>query len=157
MRGFCFHVNNEYFIVDVDLVHKVMAKMTVTPVPSSPEEVIGIANIKGRVITVFNLYRLLGQTERRSINYSYHAVKAVIFKSHFGSDDQIGLLISKPGNLIEIDDEIIRSPSLVPGAEENFCISGIAEVDNKFYRIINIESIITKYKLNGGKENAEKI
>jgi len=157
MRGFCFLVNNEYFIVDVDLVQKVMTKMSVTPVPSSPDEVIGISNLKGRVITIFNLYRLLGQTERRSMEYSYTAVKAVIFKPIFANDDQIGLLINKPGSLIDIDDNTIRSSSMEQGADENFCISGIAEVNNKLYRIINIESIINKYKLNGGIENVEKI
>ena len=151
MKGFCFLVNNEYFVVNVDLVQKVMRKMTVIPVPTAPDEIIGIANIKGRVITIFNLYRLLGHIERRNMEYSYHMVKAVVFKTFPGNEDQIGLLMDKPGNLIDIDDNAIRSPSLPTGAEESFCISGIAEVNNKLYRILNIESIITKYDyINGG-------
>jgi len=151
MKGLSFFINDEYYVVDVDLVQKVMRKMTVTSVPSATDEVIGIANIKGRVITIFNLYRLLGHTERRVMEYNYRIVKAVIFKSNPGSDDQIGLLIDKPGNLIDIDEENIRSPSLATGADESFCISGIAEVENKLYRIINIESIISRYKLNDEK------
>jgi len=157
MKGFSFLVNNEYFTVDVDLIHKITQKLMITPVPSSPDEIIGIANIKGRVITIFNLYRLLGHTERRSMEYNYNVVKAVIFKAHSGSEDQIGLLIDKPGNLIDIDENAIRPPLLATGAEESFCISGIAEVDNKLYRIINIESIINKYKYYGGNDNVEKI
>ncbi|MCL2758721.1 MAG: chemotaxis protein CheW [Treponema sp.] len=165
MRGFSFLVNNEYFAVDVDLVQKVTRKMIVTPVITAPDEVIGIANLKGRVITILSLYRLLGHKEKRNNEYGSRVVKAVVFKTIIGSEDQLGLFIDKPGNLIDLDDNSIRLPSLPTGAEDSFCISGIAEQDNKLYRIIDIDSIINKYKikgdktaetiLNGGIENVE--
>jgi len=151
MRGLSFLVNQERFVVDVTLVYKVTRKMTVTPVPSAPDEIIGIANLKGRVVTVLSLYQLLGHKERRNKEYGSRSVKAVVFKTLFGSEDQLGLFIDKPGNLIEIDDNTIRPPSLPTGAEDSFCISGIAEANNKLYRIINIDSIINRYKLNGDK------
>jgi len=151
MKGFSFIVNNEYFAVDVDLVQKVTQKMMVTPVPSAPDEIIGIANLKGRVITILSLYQLLGHKERRNKEYSSRAVKAVVFKTLSGSEDQFGLFIDKPGDLIDIDNNTIRPPSLPTGAEDSFCISGIAELDNKLYRIINIDSIINKYKFKSEK------
>jgi len=151
MRGFSFLVNNEYFAVDVDLVQKVTRKMIVTPVPTAPDEVIGIANLKGRVITVLSLFQLLGNKERRNKEYSSRTVKAVVFKTILGNEDQIGLFIDKPGNLIELDDNLIRPPSLPTGAKDSFCITGIAEQDNKLYRIISINSIINKYKINSEK------
>jgi len=160
MKGFSFLVNKEFFAVDVDLVQKVTRKMAVTPVPTAPDEIIGIANLKGRVITILNLYQLLGHRERRNKEYGSRTVKAVVFKTLSGSEDQIGLFIDKPGNLIDLDDNTIRPPSLPTGAEDSFCISGIAEQNNRLYRIINIDSIINKYKaktiLNGGNENVEQ-
>jgi len=157
MRGFSFIINNEYFIVDVDVVHKTTQKLMVTPVPSAPEEIIGISNIKGKVITIFNLYRLLGHNERRKKDYNYRAVKAVIFKTLSNSAEQLGLLIDKPGNLVEIDDNAVKPPVMPAGSEESSCICGIAEINNMLFRIISIDSIIKKYKLNGGIENEEII
>jgi len=147
MRGLSFLVNDEYYVVDVTLVHKVARKLSVTPVPSAPDEVIGIANLKGRVVTVLSLFQLLGHIERRNKKYNSRAIKAVVFKTLFGSDDQLGLFIDKPGNLVDIDDNNIRLPSFPIGADDSFCISGISEVDNRLYRIINIDLIINKYKI----------
>jgi len=161
MRGFSFIVNNEYFVVDVEYVQKITRKMLVTPVPSAPEEIIGIVNLKGRVITILSLYKLLGNKEKRKIEIDVQEIDTVIFKSFSGSEDHAGLFIDKPGDMIEIDDESIHKPSLPAGAKESFCISGVFEIDNILYRIIDIESIINKYKhekyidikLSGGNEN----
>jgi purine-binding chemotaxis protein CheW len=151
MRCLSFFTDNEFFAVDVTLVQKVARKMTVTPVPTAPDAVEGITNIKGRVVTLLNLCELLGRKKKHARGPDADEVDAVIFKSFSGGDDQIGLVIDKPGNLIDIDDNTISLPSLTTGAEESFCISGIAEVDNMFYRIISIDSIMEKYKYAGEK------
>ncbi|MCL2763899.1 MAG: chemotaxis protein CheW [Treponema sp.] len=159
MRGLSFIVNNEYFTVDIELVQQVMRKMTITPVPSAPDNVTGITNLKGRVITILNLCVLLGHKKKSTLSraeeYNSNEANAIIFKALSDSDYQLGLLIDKPGNLVEIDDNTIRPPSLPSGAEESFCICGIAEMNNRLFRIINVDSIINKYKYNGGNENAE--
>jgi len=157
MKYLSFLVNNEYYAVDVDLVQKVMRKITVTPVPTTPDEVIGITNLKGRVITVLNLCVLLGHRKKHDSKYGSDTIKAVVFKTLSGSEEQLGLLIDNPGNLVEIDDKTIRPPSLLTGAKESFCICGIAEIDNRLYRIIKIDSIINRYKQNGGIENVESV
>jgi len=173
MRVLSFYVDDELFAVDVDIVQKVARKIAVTHVPAAPDAITGIINLKGRVITVFNLNELLGRggkqyiktpfTERRKLqaadllnkkpvnNITADIVNIIVFKSISGTDDQMGLIMDKPGILIDIDDELIRQPSLATGMEESYCISGIAELDNTLYRIINIDSIIDKYKNNGGK------
>jgi len=70
---------------------------------------------------------------------------AVIFKAD-SDEDQMGLLIDKTGALVDIDDNSIRPPTLATGAEESFCISGIAEAGDKLYRIIDIDSIINRFR-----------
>ena len=151
MRCLSFFTDNEFFAVDVTLVQKVARKMTVTPVPTAPNAVVGIANIKGRVVTLLSLCELLGRKKKRTGEPDPDAVDAVIFKPFSGSGDQIGLVIDKPGNLIDINDDTVSMPSLTTGAEESFCISGISEVDNKLYRIVSINSIIERYKHTGEK------
>ena len=165
MRCLSFFADNEFYAVDVTLVQKVVRKMVVTPVPTASDAVVGIANLKGRVVTLLSLSELLRHKKKRAEGSADDAVDAVVFKSFSGGENQIGLVIDKPGNLIDIDDDAISLPSLTTGAEESFCISGIAEVDNRFYRIISIDSILERYKytgekaantiLSGGNENDE--
>jgi purine-binding chemotaxis protein CheW len=163
MRCLSFFTGDEFYAVDVTLVQKVTRKMTVTPIPTAPDAIVGIANIKGRVVTLLSLCELLGRKRKQDGDAGSYAVDAVIFKPFHGGGDQIGLVIEKRGNLIDINDNAVSLPSLTAGTEENFCISGIAEADNKLYRIISINSIIERYKhagdkiasttLNGGNEN----
>jgi len=151
MRCLSFVADNEFFAVDVTLVQKVARKMTVTPVPTAPDAVIGIANLKGRVVTLLSLSHMLGRSRKHTEEPVVDTVDAVIFKSLSGGENQTGLVMDKPGNLIDIDDETISLPSLTTGAEESFCISAIAEVSDKLYRIISIDSIIESFKYSGEK------
>jgi len=142
VRGLSFIVAGELFTVDVTLVQMVARKLAVTPVPSAPDEVIGVANLKGRVVTILSLSELLDSVERIDEG---RILNAIIFKSSSSSEDQMGLAVEKPGNLIDIDDSVIRPPPLTGGVSEGFCISGIAEADDKIYRIIDLDSIKRKY------------
>ena len=142
MRGLSFTVGDELFAVDVTLVQKVARKLAITPVPSAPDEVIGIANLKGRVVTVLSLCRILGDGQNCDAE---QYVNTIVFKSGLGSEDQMGLAVEKPGNLIDIDFGDIKSPPVTASTQGNFCISGVAEADEVFYRIIDIESIRKKF------------
>jgi len=124
--------------------------MVVTPVPTAPGAVVGIANLKGRVVTLLDLGCLLGRVKKQT-DISLDIVDAVVFKSLSGGANQTGLVIDKPGNLIDIDDEAISLPPMTTDSEESYCISGIAEVDDRLYRIISIDSIIERYKHTGEK------
>ena len=156
MKGLSFVVGGELFAVDINGVQKIVRKMLLTHVPAVPDEIIGIMNLKGKVITVFSLTELLGRKGKRAGEYTNKAINAVVFKPLSDSEDQMGLSIDKPGDLIEIDGDIICPPSLATGANDSFCISGIAEMGDRLYRIIDIDSIINRYKINGA-ETAENM
>jgi len=157
MRGLSFVVDGGLYAADVSLIQKIVRNMPVTPVPAAPEAVIGIANLKGRVITVISLYTLLGNKEKRA---DTGMTNAVVFKPLSGNEDQLGLSIDKPGEIVYIDDDAICPPSLATGEEESFCICGVADVGDRLYRIIDIDSIINKYtdkiKEYGGIDNVSE-
>jgi len=142
VRGLSFLVDGELYAVDVTLVQKVARMLAITPVPSAPDEIVGIANLKGKVVTVLSLSRLLDSSK------PYEAIlyaNTIVFKYGSSLEDQMGLAVEKPGNLIDIDDSAIRSPPVQADSAENNCIMGVTEIDDKFYRIIDIESILRKY------------
>jgi len=154
MRYLSFLVDNDRFAVDVSLVREYARKMMVTPVPSAPDSVVGIANMKGRVITILSLYELLGRGESGDEQYIDDTINAIVFKPFSSGEDQMGLKIDKPLGLIDIDDDAIRHQSLMTETEESFCISGITEIGDCLYRIIDFNSIIEVYK-DDGEQSAD--
>ncbi|MCL2812344.1 MAG: chemotaxis protein CheW [Clostridia bacterium] len=145
MRGLSFYVNDELYMVDVTLVQKVARNMATTPIPAAPGAVVGIANIKGKIVTVLSLAVLLGRAQS-SLVRATKLVSAVVLKPFAENDDQMGLLIDKPGDLITVDEKNILPPPAVMGAEAESCISGITEAEGKLYRIIDTNAIMNRFK-----------
>jgi len=142
MRGLSFLSDGELFTVDVELVEKIVRNMAYTPLPAVHDTVAGIANMKGGIVTLLSLNRLLGRERSEAASH------AVIFKPSKNHLDQMGLLIDKPGSLIEINEDEILPPPL-PAEEKHSCISGMAEAGGKLYRIIHVDSIINRFNDGG--------
>ena len=141
------------------LVQKVARNMAVTPVPAAPDSIVGIANMKGRVVTVISLSALFGREREKTVfgrEKGARTINAVVFKPFTDGGDQMGLLIDRPGDLIEIGEKKILPLSLKTGAEEKFYLSGMAEVERNLYRIINIGAINKRFE-DGGKNPAANV
>ena len=139
MNGLSLVTNGERFAVDVTAVERVVRNMAFTPIPAAPDAVAGIANLKGGIVTLLSLSELLGRGR------SAQAVHAVVFKPFENGNGQMGLLIDSPGDLITVDESEIIPPRATAEGEDESLISGLAEVDGKLYRIIDINSILARY------------
>jgi len=153
MEALSFIVDGEFFAIDVSLVQTVVRKIPVTPVPTAPDEIVGIANFKGRVITVLSLHRFLEFVEAKPENKHGGVYSTVIFKPLYGDEDQLGLAIDKAGDLIDILVSEVK-PYVHPSQEEGYsCISSIVEIDGTLYRIVDLHQISDRYKSAGDQSH----
>ena len=143
MRGLSFVAGGALYLVDVTLVQKVVRNMMATPVPTAPEAVVGIASLKGKIVTVLSLPVLLGRAAQKASA----PISAIIIKPFGDSGDHVGLLIDKPGDLIAIDE--ILPPPVTAGTDETRCISGVTEAEGTLYRIVDIHAIIDRFMREG--------
>ncbi|XHH09697.1 MAG: chemotaxis protein CheW [Candidatus Bathyarchaeia archaeon] len=60
-----FTVDNVNYGVPVEQVREVRDMQTVTPVPGAPSYVEGVTNLRGQIITVFDLRKRLGLPEKK--------------------------------------------------------------------------------------------
>ena len=58
----------------------------------------------------------------------------------------MGLMIEYADDLIDIDENEILPLPKTAGEDEHLCISGMVEAEGSLYRIINIDSIISRFK-----------
>lgn len=132
--------------MDVSLVQKIARGMAVTPVPSAPDEVAGIANLKGMVVTVLRVPALLGR--KGSPERGPGAANVLVFKAAACGGDQMGFAVDAPGELIEIDEG--RTERL-EGTEEARYIPRAFEFGGALCRIIDIDSVISRFREGGGR------
>jgi purine-binding chemotaxis protein CheW len=56
-----FELDGGRFAIEADLVREVVSVREVTPLPTSPDFVLGITNVRGMIIAVLDLRRILGR------------------------------------------------------------------------------------------------
>ncbi len=151
MKALSFYAGGECFAADVSAVSKVARDLGLTPVPAAPEGVAGLAGLKGKVVTMLDLAVLRGA--KPSTVRPGDKVNAVVFKGTQAAPDAMGFIIERPGELIEIDPEALARPRLERDLE---FIAGHYEENGTFYSVIDINSIIGRFKEGGGRNAAER-
>ncbi|MCL2628306.1 MAG: chemotaxis protein CheW [Oscillospiraceae bacterium] len=162
MQALSFIVDGEFFAIDVSLVQTVVRKIPITPVPTAPGEIVGIANFKGRVISVLCLQAYLERTDALQRGRGFESFSTVIFKPISGDEDQLGLAIDEAGDLINIDESDAKPYVHPTQSKGHSCISSIVEIEGTLYRIVDLHQISDGYKTkkehahSKNKANADK-
>lgn len=133
MRQFStFKVEGHLLGIDLLMVREINQQHTVTPVPHAPAHIRGFINLRGQIVTVFDLaVRLGGQP--RELGRSSHIVvlktddqlvahRARTGKAHLqGSVDPVGLLVDDIGDVVETDDDNVEpAPANVGDLDARF-------------------------------------
>jgi purine-binding chemotaxis protein CheW len=141
-----FSIGGELFAVDVTTIQKVVRNMGFTPVPAAPRGIVGIANLKGKVVTLLDLAEMDGRRSGGGAGWrSTRLVNAVVFKTFMDDGNQMGLRIDTPRGLIE-SDEVLPIPLESDDRDrDREYLSGLALVDEMLYRLIDVDAIIARF------------
>lgn len=128
-----FKLNDERFAVEISKVLEIIKSQVVFKVPSAPEFIDGLINLRGKVYTLFNL--------RKKLNLP-----------HFSSEDSkilivnvnsmfIGMTVDAVDEIIQLDDDAIEAtPQTLVNHDKKY-ISGIAKVSDKLILLLDLESL----------------
>ncbi len=135
MRIFTVVAGGERLGLPVECVHTIVRIARITPVPCGPREVIGLANLRGKIVTVVSLRLRLGMPDIGDIGPAL-----AIGIEHLG--ESIALVVDEVGDVISVSeaDRILAPPHLsgsrlgVTGAVLRFDegILSVLELDRLF-------------------------
>src|SRR6478672_1593719 len=90
-------VGGQRFGLPILRVQDVFAPERLTRVPLAPPEVAGVLNLRGRIVTLIDLRRLLGLDDRKD-----EGEPMAVGVEHAG--ESYGLLIDSVGEVLKLDD-----------------------------------------------------
>jgi purine-binding chemotaxis protein CheW len=90
-----FHVGQYLFGVDVGLVQEVVRLQLITPVPLAAEEIAGLINLRGEVLTAVDLRCRLRLPRRDRVREPVNVVVRV-------DDEPVSLLVDEIGAVLEV-------------------------------------------------------
>ena len=102
-----FRVGGLLVGVDVTVVQEVLAAQAITPVPGEPAGVLGLLNIRGRLVTAVDARHRLGLPERTADA----DVANVIIRT---GDEVVSLVVDRAGEVVDVDHDAYEEvPELV--------------------------------------------
>ncbi|MCD6535146.1 MAG: purine-binding chemotaxis protein CheW [Deltaproteobacteria bacterium] len=131
-----FQLADALFGLDTMLVQEIIKVPEITKVYQAPEEIIGIINLRGKIVTIIDLaIKLDLPTEIETNNR-----RIIIVESH---NEPFGLMVDTIHDVIHIDgDELGPAPANVRISQGRF-ISGVFRDEEQLIAILNIEEIVS--------------
>lgn len=104
MKQFCtFRLDGHLFGIEVTAVQEVMRYQEMTAVPLAPEDVRGLINLRGQIVTALDLRSRLGMApldgERLPMNVVVRA-----------QDGPVSLLVDEIGDVLEVEESTFEDP-----------------------------------------------
>ena len=134
-----FYLAGELFGININMVKEINRNINYTEVPSAPEHIAGIFNMRGQVVTLLDLGRIIAHTP---CHKNRDAACIIIKSITGGQNDMAGFIIDYPGDVLDIPDDVCElPPANYEGIESNY-IKKVARLDTGLLIIINVETIL---------------
>lgn len=122
-RFLSFYVGDVLYGVELLYVKEIIGLQQITRIPSLPDYITGIMNLRGKVIPIIDVRLKLGQ-EPRSYDEKTCAIITLI------ADMQVGLIVDSVAEVISSGQALKLLPPEMPASGENY-IHSIMHLDNK--------------------------
>lgn len=141
---FCtFYVDGVHFGIEVLKVQEVLKYQSMTQVPLAPREVQGLINLRGQIVTAFDLRTRLEMpardSEKRPMNVVIRA-----------DDGAVSLLVDEIGDVMETSDEQFEPPPATLDEATRSLLRGVYKMDGRLLLILDCDKTLA---LDGAQLN----
>jgi purine-binding chemotaxis protein CheW len=128
-------VGNQMFGLPIDRVHDVFIASSLTTVPLAPREIVGLLNLRGRVVTAMCLRRRLGLPDREQ-----RGQEMAVGLERQG--ESYGLLVDAVGEVMKLSGET-HEPSPVHMDQAWVKLSrGVHRLEDKLLIILDVDAVL---------------
>lgn len=130
-----FFIDGHPFGIDILKVQEIDKHLIITTVPQAPEFILGVMNLRGRIVTVIDLARKIGLSPCELKKAS----RIIIVNSH---DEYIGLLVERIGDVIPVDRHRVESPPGNIGSVLGHFAEGVLKTDSGLIGILDTKAVL---------------
>nr|BFD32208.1 chemotaxis protein CheW [Pigmentibacter ruber] len=131
-----FRLNTQLFCIGIDSIREINQLVEVVTIPNTPEFIIGVINLRGKIIPVVDLRVKFGL----GILQITKETCVIIIECSLGF---IGIAIDDVHDVITLENNQIKMPEVIENNKLNY-IKGLGKVDSKIFIIIDILNSFSK-------------
>ncbi len=141
-RVIAFLLNDELIGIDIKNIIKITKRLDITPVPKTPEHILGVMNLRGNIVPVVNTKKMLNLPNADESDQEF----ILIIDSAIGN---VGLMIDQVVGAITIEDEeVLPAPINSIGIDSKY-ITGVVVTneemeDKNLLILLNIDKLFHK-------------
>ncbi|HON77093.1 MAG TPA: chemotaxis protein CheW [Spirochaetota bacterium] len=140
MQIVCFKIGHEEYGIEILKVQEILKLPKITKLPKSAEYILGVIDLRGKVIPIVDLSMRFGNLDEDS-SQSKRAIVVDI------RGKQIGLAIDAVSHVVKVDSTNIEPPPpIVKGISGRYII-GVAKLPEGFVIILDIDQIFSTEEL----------
>jgi purine-binding chemotaxis protein CheW len=121
--------------IDVSRVREVLRYREMTPVPLVANEVSGLLNLRGQIVTAIDLRRRLGLPELPPPAQPMNIVVSA-------SDGNVSLLVDNIDDVLELDDDDFERPPESLDSHMRGLLEGVFKLQGSLLHVLQVDSIL---------------
>ncbi|HHQ15032.1 MAG TPA: purine-binding chemotaxis protein CheW [Chromatiales bacterium] len=144
-----FFVENEEYGIEILRVQEIKGWEQATPIPHTPEHVLGVINIRGEIVPIVDLRTRfgLGHTE-----YSATTVIIVVRMLADEHERTVGLVADAVSEVFRAGAEQVQpTPNLGTGISTD-CIRGLATVQDRMVLLLDVDRLLDFNEIDQASE-----
>lgn len=130
-----FQVGHEEYGIEIFKVREIIGMMPITPVPGSPAEMIGVINLRGKVIPVVSIRTRFGMP---AVEAHPHNV-IIVVENRQG---EIGLTVDRVAEVARFTDAEIEAPPAYGLAIDTTCVAAIGKSQGRIRILLDIAKVL---------------
>jgi len=135
-RQMCtFQLASLFFGLEVHRVQEVLKYRELTQVPLAPNEVRGLINLRGQIVTAIDLRRRLCLPERQECEMPMN----IVVRSHEGL---VSLLVDEIREVLSVSDEQFEPPPETLNGNIRNLLSGVYKLDDHLLLRLDIDRVL---------------
>jgi purine-binding chemotaxis protein CheW len=133
-----FSLGQEYFGVDILKVQEIMAWEDVTRIPNSPDYVMGVLNLRGSIVPVYDLRLRLGM---EFVEYHEETVVIILRVIGEGGERNIGIAVDEVSDVLLTNSHEIKEAPDFGGKLDTDFISGMVSAGEKVVTLLSVDML----------------
>lgn len=131
-----FYLGDLLLGIDIGNIQEITRMSVITPVPHAPPLVRGVINLRGEVVTIVDLRRVLSLGDPTGAGTARNVI--IQFEGEL-----IGLMVDRVSDIVTLDpDEVTAPPANVSGVEGRF-FTGVVTTDSDIIVFLDLNEVLT--------------
>lgn len=131
-----FKVGGLEYAVGIDQVQEIIDRAEITRVPHAPKFILGVFNLRGKIIPAVDLMKRLG------LGATSNEAKIIVEVTT--EEHTVGILADDVTETTQIPSEDIEPPSVMIGDSNQRYIKGIVKKGDRLMSLLNLEALLAK-------------